>query len=646
MRLKMDRLLHGRVIFIRYLFFQLFFTGILSFVHAQPRLTVSVSEKEIGKNDYVEIQFNVENAGHVDQISPPSFGNFHVVSGPVQESGMTSVNGDIKRFVGIGYVLKPKTTGTFLISPATAIADGKNIRSGSVTIVVTKNSPSTAQGGNSFSSPFANLTLDVSQEPQVHQYDEYILRKGDDIADKIRRNIFVNVETTKQSCYVGEPIVATYKLYTRLKSESNVTKSPSLNGFSVSELGNPSANNLSTQKFQGRDYSVYELRKVQLYPLQPGSVELDPAEVENKITFIKAEYADPRKGDVFNEMMRDFANTTAPPEAIVQKAITLASTPKYIQVKPLPEAKKPVDFKGAVGSFTIAATLEKKNLSTDDAGMLRIIVSGAGNFQMINAPKVTWPEEIEGYEPKTLENISKTEVPMQGEKVFSYPFTVAKAGSYELSGPVFSYFDPSSRSYKTITTTGLNLTVTQGSGVRHAPQSKQVADKSNGDNGNPNSLYTWIIAAITILVGLLIIWFIRNHKQQRKEKEMLLSEVIPVHKPSATPEHMISRNPFNAVERKLIAHDHRGFYDELQRSLRTYLSEKLGISQDQLTRKRISERLDTYNVGIGTSLMLNKLMDEIDMNLYAPMSTDNEMEIIYQKAMEVAGLLDKQIKQA
>jgi hypothetical protein len=49
----------------------------------------------------------------------------------------------------------------------------------------------------------------------------------------------LKLQTSKTSCYVGEPIVATYKLYTRLKSESKLSKTPSFNGFSVIDLQPP-----------------------------------------------------------------------------------------------------------------------------------------------------------------------------------------------------------------------------------------------------------------------------------------------------------------------------------------------------------------------------------------------------------------------
>ncbi len=640
----MDRLLHSRIFFkgLTSVLFILFI-GISWRGYAQPRLSASASEKEISKNDYVEVQFSVENAVNVEHINPPVFRNFDVVSGPSQQSGMSNINGNVKRYIALSYVLKPRSTGKFTIPGATAKADGKDLRSNPVTITVTNASSSNKSGGNSFTSPFANLALDMPSEPPIHEYDDYILHKGDNIEEKIKKNLFIKVEASKTSCYVGEPIVATYKLYTRLKSESNIIKSPSLNGFSVSELGTSPDYSLSTQKFNGRDYSVYILRKVQLYPLQPGTVELDPAEIENKITFIKAEYAAARKGDVFYDMLRNFADASTPPEAIQQKAVTLKSEPLNIIVKPLPEENKPADFKGAVGNFKIEATLEKNRITTDDAGMLRIIIAGEGNLQMINAPKLNWPQGLEGFDPKSSENISKMNVPMKGEKVFSYPFTVSRPGSYIIPGPIFSYFDPAGKSYQTITTTNINLTVTQGTGIKPAiAGSSAYNDSARQDFGDKLYENRWLLLGVLGITIFLIIWFVRNGNQQK----VVIENVEDVNEQTMNkiePETVVPQNPFAAAEEKLLQHDNRGFFHDLQQSLRTYLSRKLDVPEEELTRKRINERLDKFNVGIGTTLKLSSLMDEIDMNLYAPLSSANEMETIYEKANEVVALLDKQI---
>jgi hypothetical protein len=104
---------------------------------------------------------------------------------------------------------------------------------------------------------------------------------------------------------------------------------------------------------------MYTLRKAQLYPLQAGTVELETAEVENNIHFIKEEYINSQQGGLGN-MFRDFAQTSIPVEALHDEKVTLQSKPALITVKALPEKGKPPFFKGAVGNFAIEAALEKK----------------------------------------------------------------------------------------------------------------------------------------------------------------------------------------------------------------------------------------------------------------------------------------------
>ena len=92
--------------------------------------------------------------------------------------------------------------------------------------------------------------------------------------------------------------------------------------------------------------------------------------------------------------------------------------------------------------FQFNLHLEKNNITTDDAGNLKVIISGQGNIQLVNAPKIIWPEGIDGYEAKVTDNVDKSAVPMKGSKVFTFPFTVSKAGDYKIDSISFSYFDP------------------------------------------------------------------------------------------------------------------------------------------------------------------------------------------------------------
>jgi len=622
---------------------------------AQANFTAICPQKKIGKNDFLQVQFKVEHAANVESIDPPSFKNFSVVSGPNQESGMTSINGKTDQYVSISFLLKPISPGKFTIAPATAKADGKEFQSNSLNVEVTNSSStssasnnsansSPAFGGGNSLSPFANLNFDFPTAPATHQFDDYILKKGENVNDKVKKNLFIKLDVSKTSCYVGEPIVASYKLYTRLRSESTITDAPSFNGFSVSEMELNNNNSAGVEKYNGRDYNVYTLRKVQLYPLQAGTITLDPVVADNKVNFIKAEYAGSQRGDMFFDMMQNFADATSPSDAIIEQHVTLQSKPVEITVKPLPDENKPADFKGSVGNFTIQSSLQKNNITTDDAGNLKIVISGAGNIQLLNAPKIIWPQGMDGYDAKITDGIDKFSVPMKGSKTFTYPFTVSKAGTYTIPTVSFSYFDPALATYKTLFTQPLVVTITKGKGFPNSPylKNKIVEVPTSIINVLKNNAVYFIIGIVS-LAGI-IFWIFQINISDKKSKVIT--------KPKDASENNISKeekafvipeSPLEKAHQKLVEENRIAFYSILDASLKKYLSAKFKVPAEELNKKRINEELDKCNVGLGTSLRLSSLMDNIELNLYAPASNVNHLKEVYEKASEVVSLLDKQV---
>jgi hypothetical protein len=622
---------------------------------AQANFTAICPQKKIGKNDFLQVQFKVEHAANVESIDPPSFKNFSVVSGPNQESGMTSINGKTDQYVSISFLLKPISPGKFTIAPATAKADGKEFQSNSLNVEVTNSSStssasnnsansSPAFGGGNSLSPFANLNFDFPTAPATHQFDDYILKKGENVNDKVKKNLFIKLDVGKTSCYVGEPIVASYKLYTRLRSESTITDAPSFNGFSVSEMELNNNNSAGVEKYNGRDYNVYTLRKVQLYPLQAGTITLDPVVADNKVNFIKAEYAGSQRGDMFFDMMQNFADATSPSDAIIEQHVTLQSKPVEITVKPLPDENKPADFKGSVGNFIIQSSLQKNNITTDDAGNLKIVISGAGNIQLLNAPKIIWPQGMDGYDAKITDGIDKFSVPMKGSKTFTYPFTVSKAGTYTIPTVTFSYFDPALATYKTLFTQPLVVTITKGKGFPNSPylKNKIVEVPTSIINVLKNNAVYFIIGIVS-LAGI-IFWIFQINISDKKSKVIT--------KPKDASENNISKeekafvipeSPLEKAHQKLVEENSIAFYSILDASLKKYLSAKFKVPAEELNKKRINEELDKCNVGLGTSLRLSSLMDNIELNLYAPASNVNHLKEVYEKASEVVSLLDKQV---
>jgi len=453
--------------------------------------------------------------------------------------------------------------------------------------------------------------------------------------------MFLRVEVDKKSCYVGEPVVATYKLYTRLKSESNMIKNPSFNGFSVLDLQQPNDMSYHTEKFEGREYNVCSLRKVQLYPLLAGDLELGTAEIENNVHFIKAEYVNQQQ-DIFNDMFRDFTDASIPEAGMEHQKVTLQSKPLTMLVKPLPDINKPGSFKGAVGKFSIEARVEKNNFSTDDAGRLAIIVSGEGNMQLINAPEIIWPDGVEGFDSKATDDLYKGTVPVSGRKIFEFPFTVSEPGTYKLPAVKFSYFDNRDSKYKTDSTKPLEITVSKGTG-------KPKAIITNADTKPAGNYLTKffsnrlrVVSVFTVLIILgLIIWLKRDSKREKQVKEEMAvkQEIIEDEKP-AEEILLAQEKPLILAEECLQREDSKLFYNQLNLDLKKYLSKKLAIPTEELSRKNINEQLDAKGISNETSVQLQELIDEIEWQLYTPFVDNEKMKGMYTKANDLVQLMN------
>ena len=611
------------------------------FVSAQVKFSATASPEQIGKDEVTQLRLVVENAKDVQEIVPPAIAHFVIISGPNQESGMSMINGDVKKFVAISFVIQPKRAGNFIIPSTTARADGKEYKSNPVTIRVSNTTSGKRSGssGNAISSPFTALDP-FSDVPPENSYTDYILRKGENPVDKIKNNIFVRLETDKTTCYVGEPVIATYKLYTRLKSESSLTKNPSFNGFSVIDLQQPNNTNYKIEKLNGREYNVYTIRKAQLYPLQPGNLELEPAEIENNVHFIKAAYVN-RQRDLMNDMFREFSDAAIPADGIEDHRVTLQSKPLTILVKPLPDADKPAGFKGAVGDFEISASMAKNTFTTDDAGSLTLIVSGVGNMQLVTAPEIKWPAGIEGFESKTMDDIFKTTVPVSGRKIIDYPFTVSTAGTYTIPPIAFSYFDIKASKYRTVTTKPIAFTVTAGTG-----KTKEIDTSSLQKNDQPylTRFFSSRLRVVSVLAILIVCGLIFWLKRDRKKDAAIAAAALEEEKrATAAPVELIienQQNPLADAEVKLKANNGPAFYKALNHSLKKFLSHKLDIPHEDLNKKSIGEKMDKKGIPLDTGIQLNTLMDEIEWQLYTPEVDNEQMQALYERTNDLVQLIN------
>jgi hypothetical protein len=513
---------------------------------SQTKFYASATPAKAGIDEYITYTLTIENGKSVEQINHPEFSDFVTVSGPNQFSSQTNRNGVVTQSVSLSYILQPKKSGNFNIGASTATIEGKNYKSNTVSISVSNKKSSTKNPSATNQSPFAAFDLFDEPKPQK-RFEDYILRNGETVQENVSRNMQLRLQTDKTSCYVGEPILATYKLFTRLQSESNVSKNPSFNGFSVVDmLPQIDQNPYNHESLNGREYNVYTIRKAQLYPLQSGAIELEPATLDNKITFVKNENG----------------NNT-----MFEESVSLTSKPVTIQVKPLPETGKPENFTEAVGNFSIDASVEKNNFSTNETGKLLITISGKGNMQLLTIPEIEWPGNVEIYETKITDNINNSTIPISGSKTFEIPFTIADTGSHNIPAIKLSFFDPATGSYKMVSTKSILLSIFKGIG--NVASSVALPSKKAKPVSLLNKLFAsrWLV--ILLLASIIIVGFIFwVTKEKKKEKQIVLEEIKKEEVKINTPVYLSPNiNYLEKTENCLMKDDCIDFYSLLSKKI-------------------------------------------------------------------------------
>ncbi len=564
---------------------------------AQTKFTASISPSEATKNEYITLKLTVQNGENIRSIIPPNLSDFIVVSGPNKEQSSVNINGVVTESFSESYILQAKKLGSFIICCAEVVINDKPYKSNMVKLLVSFNASKRKTTTNT--SPFAGI--DFFDEPiQQKQYPDYILKPNDNVEKKIEKNMKVKLITDRTTCYIGEPILATYKLFTRLPCESNIIKNPSFNGFSVIDMLQQTQQNSDEHEIlNGRDYNTFTLRKVQLYPLQQGNIVVENAGLKNKITFLKYE------SDGKRSLLHHDAN--------------LYSEEAIIKVMPLPIANKPIDFTGSVGEYSIDATVEKNNFTTDETGKLSITISGKGNMQLLNMPKLNMPNSIEVFETKTTEAIDNTSIPLTGSKTFEVPFVINKEGNYTIPAINFSFFSPVNKGYKAISTKEIALTITKGNKKKYLTKTTKISQQNKNTN--------WLLISAIAFPFLLLATILFFKKKNKPNKIVKQVEIIK----SENEKSITTKNYFEKVELLLNKDTANQFLIELQIAFKKYLADAFVPQDEILTLYKLKDGMMEKGIADITIQYTLQLLKEIEQKIYSPLLNQYSNGELYEK---------------
>jgi hypothetical protein len=633
--------------------------------------TAQVNAERVGTKDQFQVSYTLNNAPNAVNFKPPNFSGFSILGGPYQSnnSSVSNVNGQWKQTTSVvlTYVLNANRTGTLTIGPATVTNNGHEVSSNSVTIQAVNGSLVQQQQrrqqnpfGDDDDDPFVAMQrmqqqmmqqMSQAQQSRRQQAQQQQTQLEGLSEQNISKNIFIKVEVDKTNPHVGEQITVSYKLYTRLAMSVNLTGLPSLNGFWSQDFQTPTTPKPVDEVVNGQHYQVFLLKKTALFPQQDGALTLDAAKAEGVVRVVelvkgKNPYAnDPNASffmndPYFNQDMFNGYNYKDVP-------VKLSSIPVKINVKPLPPDKQPPSFTGAVGNFTIASTLDKNALSTDDAATLTFTIKGSGNLKLISSPKITFPAELGVYEPQTADTITSRNPAITGSKIFTYNMNPQTPGDYEIPAIKFSYYDAALGSYKELSTQPIKVHVTKGKNYNPnvAKGTAALTDihdinkstfEAMGDSGVPvvNKWWYWVFYGLGL--AALIALLLRKKQQEMYEGNQALFKNKKANK--------IAWKRLAEARKLLPQQQHKAFYEEISKAVWLYLSDKLGIPLSHLSKETMEGELELKQVPVAQINRVKSLVLECEMALYSPSGGQKQRQHTLDEAAGTIGELEIVLK--
>ena len=583
---------------------------------AAQEITLTVdAPRSATAGERFRIVYNVNSTD--GRFQPPAFDPSFSVSGPQSSSShnVQWINGEVSSVstTTLVYYITTSTPGRYTIPPAQYETKKITVSSPPAEIEITSAGTTPAQN---------------AQGTQGTQQGNQAPAAGSEISLRLLLGA--------REVYVGQPVTATLKLFTRINlSGINDLKYPDLKGFLREDIETPQLTNLESEVIDGVQYGTGVLQRFVLYPQVSGEIRIDPIQI--------AALVQERKNvndNFFNDPFFDnfFSGVTTVPRMV-------STQPAVIRVKPLPEPK-PADFHGAVGTFELSSSLSKTDIEVNDAITYTLTLRGTGNLNLAGEPVINFPQGIEKYDPKVTVKSSGT---ASGTKTFEFLLIPRSTGSFDLPPVSYTVFDAEQEKYVTLRATGytVKVTGTTGAGESTAPVYTPGGDVKylgqdirfirNGRSGlepltSPlvSKTYYWLWFALALFLTAVVLLL-------RREKLKRNADITRLRNRRAAKS---ARKKLSKARSLLDAGKPEMVNAELAGALWGYLGDKLAIPLSDLTKDKCYTALRSHKVEEDLINELDLVLSATEYSRYSPSSEGESPDGLYRRASALVEKLD------
>ena len=568
--------------------------AVSSRLFGQVSFEATASKNELGINERLRVEFTMNTDG--DNFKPPSFDGFRVVAGPNQSVSNMFINGKRSFSKSYTYFLTPLKKGTTNIGQASIEIDGNVYKTSPVKVVV----------------------KDAVAIPKNPNDPNYIASE----------NLHLVAELSKNNVYINEPITVVYKLYFGGKvrpSDVSPIDMPEYKDFWSQEI--PSRRTIDREMYKGKLYNFVAWQQTVLYPQRAGKLPIAPLTLDVQL-------------DVPTNRRDFFGN-----EIYTQVSRKVTAGKRTLTVLPFPEEGKPNSFNGAVGTFELEVSTSKNTLNASESLQATVQVKGKGNLKLFSLPELVTPSALERYDPEHNEQVNTTLGGMRGTIQDTYTLVPQFQGKYPVPPIRFSYFDPVSKSYKTLTSKEIVIDVIEGPKVQDVtlnPSSSQAVSVptvssafhfiSQRANFKPIAQQTFI-GSILFYVLLFLPIFVLSIYLLLRKRTPDAALMAQRHKAKLAKKYLgkAKRNMSDATD----------FYVALEGALHNYVKARLHIQTADFSKEKMEALLTEKGVDSQTVALFIQVLTNCEFARYTP-SSRSSMEQDYATAVEAITQMDKQ----
>ena len=612
---------------MKYIIIFLLFCSVAAVSYAEDMtISADVDKKEITLDEQTTLTITVSgNVSNIPQPYIPGLNGFTAYSSG-RSQNISIVNGQISSSVTFTYILVPNNTGDYALGPFNINYKGKTYSADPINIkVLPRNSQASAPSQQPKDQPSDPGSMDQNTQPQ----------QG--------KELFIEAYVDKLRAYVNEQITLTFAVYQAVNLFNNpLYNPPATTGFWTEDM--------PPQKkyykiIDGTRYLVTEI-KTALFATGQGEFIIGSARLEATVEDVDRSASRAPFGAFDQDPFGMFKRG---------KPVALTTEPIKVEILPLPDQNKPVDFKGDVGDFDISLDVDKNTVEENQPVSLKIKIKGKGNIKTISSPVAPEIQDVKFYESGSSENISKDNYIVQGEKIFEKMIIPKKEGTIALGPVEYTYFDPVLKDYVRKKIAPVTISVTKSKEElaeknTFAPEAtKEEIQLLKRDIGyikashaefRPKNTFLYkniVFLSINILLFFILI-ALYLYELYRSRLRTDIGYARSLRARNAASKRL--KGARKTINKNMV----KEFYTEIYKAVIEYIADKLNIPHPSITKDLLGYKLKEAGLSEDNIDKVKTLFDDCDMARFASAGfTKIDMERTYKQAEGIIANLERHI---